>query len=92
MEQITLQPKSIAQENAVSSVLDKLFPEQQHEEKIVQKTKDILGEVSNELSPEELKCTIAETQFLAEAWLDDFERKIFNGLTLKELLHEKGSL
>lgn len=70
--------------------LDTLFPEQQYEEKSIQTAKEILGPIAKEYTQEELKCVVAELQYLAESWLDDFERDIFNGLTLKELLHEKG--
>lgn len=70
--------------------LDDLFPEQQYEEKNIQRAKDILGEVSGKFTPAEFKVAITEVQFLAESWLDNFEREIFGGLTLQELLHEKG--
>ena len=77
---------------SIKKSLDQLFPEQEYEEKNLQKAKEILGAVAQELSPEELKVAVTEIQFLVETWLDDFERGIFNGLTLKELLHEKGGL
>ncbi len=47
-------------------------------------------EIAQEVSPEQLKNIITEVQFLTESWLDEFERQIFKGLTLQELLHEKG--
>lgn len=72
--------------------LDTLFPEQVYDEKTVQRTKDILGTLASEFSAEGLKDTITEIQFLTESWLDDFEKKIFDGSTLKELLHEKGGV
>lgn len=74
----------------VSEALDELFPEQQYEEKSIQTAKEILGPIAKELSPEELKCAVVEMQFLVETWVDDFEKSIFDGLTLRELLHEKG--
>src|SRR5579872_4281884 len=70
---------------SLSESLSDLFPEQQYEEKTIQKAKQILNELADQLSPEELKCATAEIQYLAESWLNDFERQIFNGLTLKEL-------
>lgn len=72
--------------------LDDLFPEQQYDEKDIQRAKEILGGLANEFTAEQLKDTVTEIQYLAESWLDGFERKIFKGLTLKELLHEKGGL
>ena len=76
---------------SIKESLENLFPEQQHEEKNIKKTKEILGVVSDELSPEDLSDTIAKIQYLCESWLDSFEQGIFDGATLKELLHEKGS-
>ncbi len=72
--------------------LDDLFPEQQYEERNIQRAKDILGDLSDKFTSEELKVAVTEIQFLAQSWLDDFEREIFGGLTLQELLHEKGGL
>lgn len=70
--------------------LGALFPEQEYSDKDFQKTKEILGPLAKDLTTAELRDVIAETQYLISSWLDDFERDIFNGLTLNELLHEKG--
>jgi hypothetical protein len=67
-----------------------LFPEQEYEEKSIQLAKKALGTLTAEFSSEQLKTVITEMQFLTESWLDEFERQIFKGLTLQELLHEKG--
>lgn len=72
--------------------LDELFPEQKYEEKEIQKAREILGDVAKDYTNEQLKDVIAEVKYLCESWLDDFEREIFNGVTLQELLHEKGGL
>ena len=77
---------------SVSDSLDALFPEQKHEDKKIQRAKEILGPLANEFTLDQLKNVVIEIQYLAESWLDDFEREIFKGKTLKELLHEKGSL
>ncbi|OGE32845.1 hypothetical protein A3C59_04450 [Candidatus Daviesbacteria bacterium RIFCSPHIGHO2_02_FULL_36_13] len=77
---------------AVVNVLDTLFPEQQFDEKNIQKAKEILGSLTESLSPQQLRDTVAEFQYLVNSWLDDFEREIFKGKTLKELLHEKGGV
>ena len=83
-------PEPVSQ--TLTKSLDELFPEQQYDEKNIQKAKEILGKTANELTPDELQDTVIEMQFLASSWLDDFERKIYKGLTLRELLHEKGGL
>ena len=72
--------------------LDNLFPEQQYDDKNIKKAKAILGSVANELEPELLSESVAEMQFLAKSWLDEFERTIFDGKTLNELLNEKGGV
>ena len=75
----------------ISQSLNNLFPEQQYDEKDIQKAKEVLGELAKELSADQLKDAVTEIQYLCESWLDDYERKIFKGLTLQEMLHEKGS-
>ncbi len=77
---------------SISDSLDVLFPEQQHEDKKIQRAREILEPLANEFTLDQLKDVVVEIQYLAESWLDDFEREIFKGKTLKELLHEKGSL
>ncbi len=57
----------------------------QDEDKIVQ-ARRILGEVANDTSDEQLGVFINETQYLLNSWFDIFERQIFNGLTLREVL------
>lgn len=71
--------------------LDDLFPEQEYLEKNIKKAKEVLGDVANELTEIQLQSLTVEMQYLCESWLDNFEQEIFDGLTLKELLHEKGS-
>lgn len=96
LDKVTPKPtETLAQtenNNSLKKSLDDLFPEQQYEEKNIQRAKDILGELADKFTPQEFKVAITEVQFLAESWLDDFEREIFGGLTLQELLHEKGGL
>ena len=69
-----------------------LFPEQEHEEKSIKKAKEILGPLAGEFSKIELRELVAQVEYLVETWLDEFERDIFKGMTLKELLHERGGL
>lgn len=76
----------------IGKSLDDLFPEQQRDEKEIRHAKETLGILASDLSQNELKDVIVEIQYLAESWLDDFERDVFKGKTLKELLHEKGRL
>jgi uncharacterized protein YpuA (DUF1002 family) len=84
--------RSPALSNSVTKTLNELFPEQEYQEKTIQKTKEVLGALAIDLTEENLRDIASEIQFLADSWLDDFEMEIFNGLTLNELLHEKGNL
>lgn len=77
---------------SVTKSLNEMFPEQGYQEKTIQKTKEVLGVLAKDLSEENLRDIASEIQFLADSWLDDFEMEIFNGLTLNELLHEKGNV
>ena len=55
----------------------------------LEKAREILGELAVGLSDEELKTIVTEIQFLTDSWLDEFERGIFAGKTLNELLTEE---
>lgn len=70
--------------------LNNLFPEQKYSDKRIKQAKEALGLLAFEFSESELNNLILEVESLTESWLDEFERQTFNGLTLQELLHEKG--
>jgi len=72
--------------------LDIIFPEQKRQNKDLVNTKEVLGELSESFSDLQLKEIITDVDFLVENWLDQFEKGIFEGKTLKELFHEKGGL
>ena len=76
--------------NSVKQSLDELFPEQKYEDKNLQSANEILGDLATQFTKEQIKDVISEIQYLTDCWLDDFERSIFGGLILKEVLHEKG--
>lgn len=65
--------------------LNSLFPEPQQQSKTA-KAKSILGEFSKQYNDEQLDSLVADFEFLADTWLDDFERASFDGKTLNELL------
>ncbi len=70
-------------ENAIESLLP-----QYQEESLVVKTRRNLGKTAETLSDEQIECIVAEFQFLANSWLDEFEQEVFRGKTLKEVLNE----
>ena len=66
------------------NTLNTMFPEQAHEDKILQRAKEILGK---DYSTEDVKSLIASFEYLIENWLEQYERKVFNNKTVKEILH-----
>lgn len=52
------------------------------------KARSILGNIARKMSDDELKDACVEMQYLIETWLDEYERSIFDGKTLRELLGE----
>lgn len=80
------QPQSVTTEQS----LNNLFPEQKYSDKRIKQAKEALGLLAFEYSESELENLILEVESLTESWLDEYERQTFNGLTLQELLHEKG--
>lgn len=69
-----------------------LFPEQEYEEKNIQKAKEALGALADNFSKDEVRDLASQVEYLVESWLDEFERDIFKGQTLNELLHERRGL
>lgn len=74
-------------QRSLEATLKQIFPEKQDENKL-QKTRQIMGEMVKNLKDEELETFITEFQYLIEAWVDGFERQIFDNKTLKQLLKE----
>jgi len=63
--------------------LHEILPEQSHEDNTVLKAKKILGD---KYTTEEVKSMLASYEYLINAWLEEYEKKVFNNKTLKELL------
>ncbi|HSW97977.1 MAG TPA: hypothetical protein VLF89_09190 [Candidatus Saccharimonadales bacterium] len=70
------------QSAGVANALNQMFPEQAHEDKTVQKAKEILGD---KFTTDEVKSMITAFEYLASIWLEEYEKKVFNK-TLKEVL------
>jgi hypothetical protein len=56
------------------------------EQKDIDEARDILGDIAKDISDDDLRNIVVEIQFLVESWIDDYERKTFNGKTINELL------
>ncbi|HSX42046.1 MAG TPA: hypothetical protein VLE93_01710 [Candidatus Saccharimonadales bacterium] len=70
---------------SIDTALRSIFPTTQEETK-VQKARAILQEVAANLSDQEVEIFITELQCLIDSWFDVYEKGVFNGLTLKELM------
>ncbi len=70
------------------STLENLFPSQTINSQ-VEKNRKKLGNLNEVLSDEQLQTMTSDFQFLIDAWLDQFEKDIFGGLTLQNLLKGK---
>lgn len=49
--------------------------------------KKALNEEVNPIPKKDLQNSVVEIKFLANSWLDDFEKKIFNGKTINQVLN-----
>jgi hypothetical protein len=58
------------------------------QETLLQKTRHTMGDTVSELSDDELESYITEFQHLIDYWLDTFEKDLFDGVTLQQLLRE----
>lgn len=72
----------------LEDALKGIFP-QDIEENTINKTRRLLGDKAKTLSDEQIHCIATEFQFLINTWLDEFEKDLFSGMTLKEVLNEK---
>ncbi len=73
---------------SLENLLNNLLPDSKEENKI-NKARRILGERAKDLSDQQIETFVTELQYLADCWLDVFERQAFNGQTLQEVLRAK---
>ncbi len=73
---------------ALENVLSEIFPQPTEENKVY-RTRQLLGSRAQNLSDEEIETIISEFDYLINTWLDVFEKNIFQGMTLKEILKDK---
>ena len=60
------------------------------EESRIQTARRIMGDEIAMLSDEELQIYLAEFQYLVTAWVDEYEKSVFNGKRIREVLQEEG--
>lgn len=95
-EQLTIFEPNLTKKESTSSTFDHskytIIPELQIDEKEEQKARLVLAKIAENYTEDEIFETITEIKFLTESWLNDFEREIFEGKTLYEMLHDKGGV
>ena len=77
--------KHFPQSSLLTNTLNEMFPEQAHEDKTVQKAREILGE---KYTTDDVKSQIASFEYLINIWMEEYEKKVFNNKTLKELIQD----
>lgn len=70
------------------SSFGKLFPSS-YEETGLQKSRALFGNSVINISDEELSSYLTMFEYLIDSWLDEYEKELFNGLTLQRLLQER---
>lgn len=71
----------------IDSALQAIYGNLQEETKL-QKTRRVMGSLVFDTPDEQLEIYITEFEYLITNWLDEYERQVYDGLTLKELLQE----
>ena len=66
--------------------LNELFKDRDKQEKTILEAREILGTEAESLSDEQVFDLVSEVQFLVDCWLEEYERQVFNGKSLDELL------
>ncbi len=75
----------VKQSKTFENVLNNIFPDKQEETRI-QKARLIMGDDVKHLSDEDLEVFLTEFQYLIDCWLDEYERRVFDNKTLRELI------
>lgn len=53
------------------------------------KMRKLLGKAAQGLSDEQIEALTINFQYLVDSWIDEYERKVFNGKLLREVLNEE---
>lgn len=70
----------------IESAINTIFPAQSEENNFT-RTRKYLGETAKSLTDEQIESVYAQFQFLIDSWLDEYEKEVFSGKTLKEVLN-----
>lgn len=62
------------------------YPDSSQQTKASQ-ARQILGSVVSEMTDDQLEMLVARCEYLTGCWLDEYERQLFGGKTLKETMN-----
>ena len=71
----------------IETAINQIFPLQSEENKTLRMRK-ALGESAKSLTNEQIETVAVEFQFLIDSWMDEYEKDVFSGKTLKEVLND----
>ncbi len=72
-------------QKSLEETLNNLFPEAKEETKL-QKARQILGNSVSEIPDTQLAVFLTELQFLLDDWFDGYEKQLFEGKTLRQVI------
>ena len=73
------------QAKTLDDALQRIFTTPQTETRL-QKARRVMGYALDSTTDEDLETYLTEFQYLIDSWLDAYEKQVFDGLTLKQLL------
>ena len=80
-------PTSYNPQQSIETAINNIFPLASEENKTLRMRK-VFGNAAQSLSNEQIETITTQFQFLVDSWMDEFEKEVFSGLTLKEVLNE----
>ena len=83
-----IEQSSLFSGTPIEKAVNKIFTTDKEQNK-VDRARKILGESGKEITDEQLENYVSEFEYLANCWLEIFERQVFEGKTLEELLRAK---
>ena len=79
-------PTNQASPQGTYEKLNQLFVEQDHQKNATLEAREILGESAKDLSDSQVYDLVNEVQYLVDSWLEEYERRLFDGKTLDEVM------
>ncbi len=82
--QLLRNPNETSPQRTIENALESLLPE--FEETKMQKARGLLGKTGRKLTDDQLEVVVAQFEYLVGCWLDSYERELFDGKTLKDII------